>query len=172
MMVSHRADRGWCVAVRCEVTRRFSNTRGAAVLRRARGRQRPARPAARRSPLRAHQSGAGRRAAARPPRRVGRHRLATYALHRPGSARVHPPGGHLLLVEHGPSRSGWLRAAQHVLNPSTVRERDRQIMTSSVSWSLQRWLVGTRRGHARWGRALAAGTPARRWVAPPRADRS
>lgn len=30
-------------------------------------------------------------------------------------------GGRLLLVEHGPSRSAWLRVAQRALNPLTVR---------------------------------------------------
>jgi ubiquinone/menaquinone biosynthesis C-methylase UbiE len=35
--------------------------------------------------------------------------------------RVLRPGGRLLLVEHGPSRSAWVRAAQRALNPLTVR---------------------------------------------------
>ncbi len=35
--------------------------------------------------------------------------------------RVLRPGGRLLLVEHGPSRSAWLRAVQHALNPLTIR---------------------------------------------------
>ena len=35
--------------------------------------------------------------------------------------RVLRPGGRLLLVEHGPSRSGWLRAVQRALDPLTVR---------------------------------------------------
>ena len=35
--------------------------------------------------------------------------------------RVLRPGGRLLLVEHGPSRSAWLRALQHALDPLTTR---------------------------------------------------
>src|SRR5215218_23314 len=35
--------------------------------------------------------------------------------------RVLVPGGELLLVEHGPAVSRWVRAVQHLLNPVTVR---------------------------------------------------
>ena len=37
------------------------------------------------------------------------------------AGRVLRPGGRLLLVEHGPSTSTLIRAAQHMLNPLTVR---------------------------------------------------
>ena len=55
--------------------------------------------------------------------------VATYALcsvPEPRAAllearRVLRPSGRLLLVEHGPSRSAWLRAVQHALNRLTVR---------------------------------------------------
>jgi ubiquinone/menaquinone biosynthesis C-methylase UbiE len=35
--------------------------------------------------------------------------------------RVLVPGGRLVLVEHGPASSAWIRAVQHLLNPFTKR---------------------------------------------------
>jgi ubiquinone/menaquinone biosynthesis C-methylase UbiE len=35
--------------------------------------------------------------------------------------RVLVPGGRLVLVEHGPARTPWIRAVQHLLNPFTKR---------------------------------------------------